>query len=590
MEVDSIQHRSITPTHDEKVYPLFMKERLELKEYFSDKELIKILCHKRAIAAKKVHDSHFLRNISSKAISPHKSLSKEIFSFFPPRNKWIRLKKREREIRGTNTVETNAIQLERTIWREIKKCKRIGIAQPSWLNKILDFTKKIREDVFDESKYFEISTPTTIPVIKDIQEKTYRPLSVFKLHDLIITGQIARYLSNCFDPLFSDSSYAFRTGIQKDKVFNHHKAIEDIITFKSKIGKPLFVSECDIKKFYDCVNHTKILEEFEAMTKEAKAILNIEINKRAIYFFNSYLTAFSFNEDIKKKEKELLKKVGVLNGTIPWVKESELLEVNSNPITDRIGVPQGGAISCLIANILLTHVDRIINKNSDENTFYVRFCDDMVLMHTEKEKCESLLEIYQAALKDVKLISHKPLNFAEYGKEFWDENLKSKLPYKWEQYDKQKPETKINVPWVSFVGYQIKYDGLVRVRKKSIKKELKKQVAETDKIINAVKKTPRINKLAIKFRLQQRLISMSVSRFRFGSSNISMCWCAGFKVLKNNRNVTNQIRRLDRNREKQISRLELYLKGINTPLSKAKRKITPLKYYGHKYSYNKQFI
>ena len=429
-----------------------------------------------------------------------------------------------------------------------------------------------------------------IPVLKDKNENTYRPISVFKLNDLIITGQIARYLSNCFDPLFSDSSYAFRTGIQKGKVFNHHKAIEDIIEFKNKAKQPLFVSECDIKKFYDCVNHTKILQEFISITKEAKTKLSIEIDNRAVYFFNSYLDAFSFNENVLKEEKKLLSKVGILNGTIPWVKDSELLDVNSNPNTDRIGVPQGGAISCLIANILLTHVDRIVTANPDGKTFYARFCDDMVLMYTEKEKCESLLEIYQTALKEAKLISHKPLPFGEYGKEFWDENLKSKLPYKWAINYNTKEHSKKNVPWLSFVGYQIRYDGVVRVRNKSIKKELKKQVSETDKIINVVRKVPRINRMAIKFRLQQRLISMSVSRFKFDSSKISMCWCAGFKVLKSNPNLANQIRRLDRNREKQIRRLELYLKGVKTPVRKAKKEVTPLKYYGHNYSYHKQFV
>ncbi|WP_216846762.1 reverse transcriptase domain-containing protein, partial [Mucilaginibacter sp. L196] len=423
-----------------------MKDILEINGYFSDKELIKILCHKRAIAAKKGHDDHFFRNISPKAKSPHKQLNKEIFSFFPPRSKWIRINKREREIRGSNTIETNSIQLERTIWREIKKCERLGTIRPRWLKKLLDFTDKIRHDVFDENSGYKISTPRPIPVIKDIKENTYRPITVFKLNDLIVTGQVARYLSNCFDPLFSDSSYAFRTGIQKHKVFNHHEAIVDIIAFKSKVGKPLFVSECDIKKFYDCVNHKKILEEFQLMTNEANERLKIVIAKRAVYIFNSYLAAFSFNDNIKKEETNLLRKAGISNGTIPWVKDSELLEVNSNPSTDKIGVPQGGAISCLIANILLTHVDRIVNANSDGNTFYGRFCDDMVLMHPEKEKCESLLKIYQAALKEVKLISHKPLDFAEYGKKFWDEKLKSKLPYKWEQYDRLNPETKTNVP------------------------------------------------------------------------------------------------------------------------------------------------
>lgn len=285
-----------------------------------------------------------------------------------------------------------------------------------------------------------------------------------------------------------------------------------------------------------------------------------------------------------------MKNAGILNGTIPWVKDEELLEVNSNPQIERIGVPQGGAISCLIANILLTHVDRVVNTNSDNNTFYGRFCDDMVLMHTEKEKCESLLEIYQTALIEVKLISHKPLPFKEYGRGFWNENLKSKLPYKWAINYRTKEHSKKNVPWLSFVGYQIRYDGVVRVRNKSIKKELTKQVAETDKIINIVRKSPRINSKAIRFRLQQRLISMSVSRFKFGESKIKMCWCAGFKVLKYHPNLTNQIRRLDRNREKQIRRLDLYLKGVKTPLGKANKEIKPLKYYGHNYSYHKQFI
>lgn len=566
-----------------------MRDKLELKEYFSDKELIKVLCQKRAIAAKKGHNEHFFRNLSSKAKSPHNHLVKEVFSYFPPRSKWIRLNKQEREIRPKNSVENNAIQLERTIWREIKSFNRLGGKKPKWLIKLNALTENIRKDVFDEGRKYMISTPKIIPILKDLNEKTYRPISIFTLVDLIIIGQVARYLSNCIDPLFSNSSYAFRIAVEKGTKINHHKAIEDIIEFKRKIGKPLFVAECDIKKFYDCVNHSKIFEIFQLITQEAKEHLNIEIDTRAAYFFESYLAAFSFNENVVKKEKDLLKSIGVESGTIKWVEDDELMMVNSNPKKERIGVPQGGAISCLIANLLLNNVDKIVNANSDKNTFYTRFCDDMILMHTEKEKCESLLEIYQNALKEVKLISHSPETFTEYGKEFWDEKRKSKLPYQWGENNKLKSETNRNVPWLSFVGYQIKFDGLVRVRGKSIKKELEKQVSETDKVIKVIRKSARINRKAILFRLQQRLIAMSVGRFKFGSVNISMCWCAGFKVLKSNPNVTNQIRRLDKNREKQINRLKLLLKKVHTPLNKTKKELALLKHYGHNYSYNKQF-
>lgn len=64
MEIDSIQFGHC-PTPDEKVYPffVFMKNKFELDDYFSDTEILKILCRKRALLAKKIHDNHFLRNI-----------------------------------------------------------------------------------------------------------------------------------------------------------------------------------------------------------------------------------------------------------------------------------------------------------------------------------------------------------------------------------------------------------------------------------------------------------------------------------------------------------------------------------------------
>ncbi|HOZ14033.1 MAG TPA: reverse transcriptase domain-containing protein [Tenuifilaceae bacterium] len=567
-----------------------MKDKLDLKEYFSDKEIIKILCHKRAIAAKKGHDLHFLRNISAKACSPHKKCKNEIFTFFPPRNTWIRILKEEREKRDTNAVEINTIQLERTVWKEIKKYNSNGESKPEWMIKLESFLLDIKDSVFNQSLGYDIVPPKIIPVLKDKTKNEYRPISVFSLKDLIIIGQISKYLTYCFDPLFSDSSYAFRYTNPSKKTFNHHQAVQDIIDFKNKIGVPLYVSECDIKKFYDCVNHEVIIEKFKELVNEVDAKLKITIDNRAILLFHSYLGAFSFNENIYRIENQLLINHGISDGKIPWVKTSELEEVGSFIDSDKIGVPQGGAISCLIANIILNHVDRIVNSNSDESTFYCRFCDDMVLMHTNRDKCDELFKVYQKALKEVKLISHKSEPYDVYGKDFWNEKLKSKSPYKWDVYDSTSIENQRNVPWLSFVGYQIRHDGVIRVRKRSIKKELEKQIHETDKIIKNAKKSASINEKAIKFRLQQRLISMAVSRCRYGSSRVSMCWCAGFKLLRTHQNTTNQIRNLDRNREKQIKRLELHLKKIRTPFRKSKKKVAPLNYYGSNFSYNNQFL
>ena len=76
--------------------------------------------------------------------------------------------------------------------------------------------------------------------------------------------------------------------IQKDKKFNHHIAIEKIIKFKNDVGKHLYVSECDIKKFYDCVNQDIIIDSFNSKVNELKK-KGIEVNQRAIDLFYSYL-------------------------------------------------------------------------------------------------------------------------------------------------------------------------------------------------------------------------------------------------------------------------------------------------------------
>ncbi|MFN7600263.1 MAG: hypothetical protein ACK5R0_02555, partial [Bacteroidota bacterium] len=105
----------------------------EIEEYFTERAIIKILCRKRALAAKKSHDKHFLRNISTSAKNPNANIPSFIYSLFPPRRDWIRANKKERIIRNTNSVELNAIQLERTVFQALKKHKTNMLNAPKWL-------------------------------------------------------------------------------------------------------------------------------------------------------------------------------------------------------------------------------------------------------------------------------------------------------------------------------------------------------------------------------------------------------------------------------------------------------------------------
>ena len=90
-------------------------------------------------------------------------------------------------------------------------------------------------------------------------------------------------------------------------------------------------------------------------------------------------------------------------------------------------------------------------------------------------------------LAKLKLPFHEPLKKIEYNKEFWDK--KSKYPYCWG------PKYKGIVPWIGFLGYQIRYDNIIRVRRLSINKELKKQVKETNNIIKIIRLAKKRNNL-----------------------------------------------------------------------------------------------
>src|SRR5690606_10179398 len=167
-----------------------------------------------------------------------------------------------------------------------------------------------------------------------------------------------------FDPLFQPCSYAFRSAKVLKKSYSHHSAIEDIIEYKKKINlDTLWVSECDIKKFYDCVNHQVVSEVFDEIV-DACLKLGLKIDSRAISLFYSYLECYSFNFDVKNIKLGLNKEFG-------WVENSELMGIGSDPNKVRIGVPQGGAISCLIANLLMNVVDKkVMDSNIDGLLFY----------------------------------------------------------------------------------------------------------------------------------------------------------------------------------------------------------------------------
>ncbi len=518
--------------------------------------------------------------------------SPELYSLLPPRRTWIRLRPEERKIFSSG--DKSAIEeIKRTVFSTDFKVKTEDIEPPIWYINLKTFIGKIKSTINDPGSH-KLNSPTILPKRKD-NKKTcneYRPISQFDLQERVIIGQTTKYLTNLFDSEFAECSLAFRSKSSGKTVPTHHDAIDKILDFREKNKtKTIYVAECDIKKFFDCVNHESLIRSFDDINK---FILKRgeSIDERAKVIFYKYLECYSFNKTVLP-----LNSNGYFNdrnnlGQFTWpMKELKNLFYGGNIDSKMIGVPQGGALSCLIANIFMHDLDVSVLATIDVNkTFYCRFCDDMILLSTDINDLNQGIQTYIDTALKKQLLVHKPEQTGLYGKHFY--NFKSKLPYEWSS-DKGKINSS---PWISFVGYQIRFDGSIRVRKKSVEKEISKQRTKVQNILDAIahKNESSLNQNSRKSSKQQiialesRLINMAVGRIQahdLRSSKIKLCWGAGFKRLNDNATVRQQLKHLDRKRNRELYLFRKRLLLLNKKSHKADPDFPNKLFRGSPYSY-----
>lgn len=644
--------------------------------FFTKEKIIKYLCKQRAKLAKNRSKEHILSRISSaEKYNYHKKVRRynqtdQLCLIMPPRRLWINLPPKKRcDVNGKlNSIDKNEYAIYLTIKKHMK-----GNVKYAYIEKLNQFIDDILKDI--NSKSFEFGTPNIRPELKKKEEEKYiyRPISSFLLRDNLINCLTNRYLTRYFNELFYENSFAFRSPYiinNEYKVPSHHDAFKKIIDYlKNNPDKNIFVAECDMKKFYDSVNHKIALQQFKRLCikniygsinhkmvlrqfrrlciKEfndsashkivlqqfkklrlknfdgivsCKMILRkfkklyIKIfhdsesyktdlrqfkrllikkhsekrcDKRAKRIFISYLNSYNFYCRVHNLngDEEYFKEKKVPVGEFEWV-ENEIRQIYSNKDITDIGIPQGGALSGLIANIVLDYADRKILKLNDKNLLYVRYCDDMIMMHTDKEKCGIALDEYMKALRKLGLFPYEITN-VPYSKDFWSPKSKSKGPYEWGEKD---------VLWVGFVGYEINKSGEIRVRKKSLKKEKEKQKKLIDNVISVISNgNLKSSKGTVVESTMNRLIGMAVGRvelWNYENCKNDMCWAKGFNLLNNNRYSRGQVKSLDRSRNKNLMRLYKVLNKIDDSCitKKNKEMARQIIFYGKPFSYFYQVI
>jgi len=253
----------------------------------------------------------------------------------------------------------------------------------------------------------------------------------------------------------------------------------------------------------------------------------------------------------------------------------------------RFGIAQGGALSGFIANLVLHEADDAMLRDDDPDLLYVRYCDDMIIMHPNRQKCRSYMRRYERALRRLKLLPHDSTSTPAYGKAFWDQ--KSKPPYSW--------SASAGIPWIGFVGYEINVGGDIRVRRRSLVREMRKQYATVREVLGALRpRLPRATNKTIEESITNRLIQMSVGKVRlhnYDEVQNELCWVSGFRLLNDNKYSRIQLKRLDRCRNRLIRKIGHQLRRTPAPEPPPKGgsgRNRQLVYYGRPFSYYHQAL
>ena len=174
-----------------------------------------------------------------------------------------------------------------------------------------------------------------------------RQLGIPTVTDRVIQQAIAQVLMPVFDPGFSNNSFGFRPNRNGQQAV---KQVRDII----KEGRR-FAVDVDLSQFFDRVNHDLLMTRLGDKVKDKRLLKLIKQFLRAGFVDNQF------------------------------VGES------------REGVPQGGPLSPLLANIMLDPLDKELEKRGHK---FARYADDFTILVKSRRAGERVLRSISQYLKN----------------------------------------------------------------------------------------------------------------------------------------------------------------------------------------------
>ncbi len=182
---------------------------------------------------------------------------------------------------------------------------------------------------------------------KDAKGTKFRPLGIPAVRDRVAQEVLRRLLNPIFEAKFHDHSYGFRPGR------GCHDAVEKVLELGRQGDR--WVLDADISGFFDNLSHAAVMRELSDVVADGNILQLVEKFLRA----------------------------GVMEG--------------GKIRPTRVGTPQGGVVSPLLANIALNVLDWHLHEQGYR---FVRYADDFVVLCRSEDEAKEALTAVERLLAD----------------------------------------------------------------------------------------------------------------------------------------------------------------------------------------------
>lgn len=232
--------------------------------------------------------------------------------------------------RGVTTMDLMNVVLSKEnlnrAYKKVKANKGAGGVDNKSVDELGNYLKVNGEKVINDirtRRYFPMPVKR-VYIPKSNGQK--RPLGIPTVLDRMIQQALAQPITDIYERVFSDNSFGFRPGR------SCHDAIKQALNYLNDGYE--WVIDIDIEKFFDKVNHDKLIQILREQVNDSD-VLNL---------IRKYLKAGVMEKGLEKATKT--------------------------------GVPQGGPISVILSNVYLDKLDKELESRGLR---FVRYADDVLI-------------------------------------------------------------------------------------------------------------------------------------------------------------------------------------------------------------------